>query len=303
MKIKNPIVIAGPTGCGKSHIALMIAKKLDGEIVCADSRQLYENLCIATAAPTKLELRQVKHYGYNVVPLYEKFNAVKFVKLCDSNILDIKNKGKLPILVGGSGLYLRFFRYGFSNIPGVNQKIREKLKIILKEKGVNFLYKYLCEIDIDIASKIYSNDSVRIIRALEIYKLTNKKPSIFVQNNNNQNIRINAFWFLCWPDRFILENKLLNRIEQMFDYGLIKEAIKLRKSLPENHYLLYTIGYKEALLFYDKKITLQEAKERIFFRHRKYAKRQYTWFKKEKWWKKIDPFSVNIVNDIIKMIL
>ena len=173
----------------------------------------------------------------------------------------------------------------------------------MKKHNVRFLYERLKLIDKHVANKISSNDSIRIIRALEINQITRKKPSSLFKCFYKQDIRIKANWVLCWPEYLWLVKRLIKRIDNMFHQGLIEEAVLLRNKLHVNHRLLHTIGYEEALLVNDNKLSLENAKARILLRQTHYAKKQYTWFKKEKWWNRVNPSLINVIDIISKIII
>ena len=178
-----PIVIAGATGSGKSSLALHLALKHNGEIICADSRQCYKYMSIGSAAPSVDEQKLVPHHGYGILdPLNEKMDAGLFVKLTNSYIHDIQKRGKRPIIVGGTGLYLRSLRYGIIDLPNNNHLIRKMLEEECLTLGLDKMYEKLKQIDEDSALNIKTNDKMRILRALEIFLLTNKKPSLLRTN-------------------------------------------------------------------------------------------------------------------------
>jgi tRNA dimethylallyltransferase len=283
----SPYVIGGPTGSGKSAYALELAQKIDGEIICADSRQVYARMVIGTASPTEEEKALVPHHNYNIVDTRDSYDAGRFVADTDRAVAEIQARGKTPILVGGTGLYLRCWRYGLSDVPERNEKVRQGLQAELAERGLPSLYDELIRVDEDSAQKIMANDAFRIVRALEIFRATQEKPST-LRKSHFDTTRVEAQWLLFRPIREELNARLLIRTKNMFESGLVDEAIALRQHLGE-HPLLQTIGYKESLEYADGIIDKAAAIERTFIRTRQYAKRQASWFAKETYWTTIQP--------------
>lgn len=279
----SPIIIAGPTASGKSHKALQLALEVDGEIICADSRQIYSHMAIGTAGPTADEVKAVPHHGFARVDPDCDYNAGQFIKDTDKYISEVIARGKTPILVGGTGLYLRSLRYGLSDVPPQDLAIRQQLVEQKNVRGLSYLYAKLVDVDPKAAQKIASNDELRIIRALEIVQLTGNKPSE-LRKSHGQKPRLSAQWILLFPSKDWLQKRIEIRVRLMFDQGLIKEAVNLRDHIKRKVFLLKTMGYEEALLCHDGIITKNEAISRTIIRHRQYAKRQMTWFKKEDWW-------------------
>lgn len=275
----SPIVIGGPTGSGKSAYALSLAQQVGGEIICADSRQVYSKMRIGTASPTDEELSLVPHHNFNFIHPSESYDAARFIEDTDNAVSDILSRNKVPIIVGGTGLYLRCWRYGLSDVPQSDERVRQELK----DRGREALYAELQAIDPESASTISDKDEFRIIRALEIFKMTGEKASVLRRSHFKEPRQI-AEWYLIMPERAVLSERLLGRTKRMFEEGLVQEALALRCELGEGNPMLETMGYKEALAFSDGDLKLESAVERTYFRTRQYAKRQMTWFSKEKWW-------------------
>jgi tRNA dimethylallyltransferase len=273
-----PIVIGGPTGSGKSALALEIGQKIDGEIVCADSRQIYKHMSIGTSCPSPEDYAQVKHHGFERLDPRETYSAGQFIVDTDAYVHEIQARNKTPILVGGTGLYLRAWRFGLEDILPANTDIRAKLE----QESLETLYQKLKSVDPE--SLINPNDSVRIKRALEIHELTGQSATSLRQTDWNRPARIEAQWFLVTLDKDSLDTRLRIRIAHMFKQGLVQEGLELRNILGF-HERLQTPGYLEALQLADGLIAEEQALELTFRRHRQYAKRQMTWFKKELWWK------------------
>lgn len=277
-----PIIIAGATASGKSSLALKLALKHNGEIICADSRQFYKFMRIGTASPADSEKALVAHWGFNSVdPRITKIDAGYFVNFAKEAILSCQKRGKRPILVGGTGLYLRALRYGLEDVPPSNKDIALKLEEDCRKNGVAFMYEELRRIDDQSAKLILPNDRYRILRSLEIFQITGKKPSMLRTSFSLKKPLIKAHWLLKVGDKEFYEKDLKNRVIFMVEEGLVSEALALRSLLPEKHWALDVMGYKEALLFCDGLLTKEEMIEKIYIRHRQYAKRQRTWFKRE----------------------
>ncbi|MEI6806717.1 MAG: tRNA (adenosine(37)-N6)-dimethylallyltransferase MiaA [Myxococcaceae bacterium] len=276
----TPIVIAGPTGSGKSAFALELAHQINGEIICADSRQIYQRMSIGTACPSPEDYAKIKHHGFERLDPHETYSAGQFIVDTDAYVSEIQTRQKTPVLVGGTGLYLRAWRFGLDDVLPADPNIRAKLD----QKSLETLYQKLKSVDPE--SLIHSHDSVRIKRALEIYELTGQSATSLRQTNWNRAPRIKAEWFLLNLDKAELDTRLQNRVIQMFEQGLLEEASELREYLGV-HERLQTPGYLEALQFVDGLISKEQALELTFRRHRQYAKRQNTWFKKESYWKPI----------------
>ncbi len=280
-----PLVIAGPTAGGKSGLALKLAQKHRGEIICADSRQFYARMAIGTACPTKEEMGKVVHHGYGLIdPKSQKIDAGFFIRYALEKIKEIQARNNRPILVGGTGLYLRSLHYGLGDVPPSDKNVSDMLLNRLKIEGIEKLYQELKKIDEKTASKISPNDSYRIMRALEIYLLTKKPPSV-LRESFNQGPKLLAHWVYKKPEKTLLLENITSRVKHMFQAGLLDEAEKLGQYLPKDHWALKVMGYEEALAFIHKEITLEKAIEKTIILHRQYAKRQYTWFNKESFYR------------------
>jgi tRNA dimethylallyltransferase len=281
-----PVVIAGPTASGKSKLAMNLAIKHKGEIICADSRQFYKGMNIGTACPSDEDQKMVPHHGYKIIdPAKQKIDAGFFVKFATEKVIEIQNRNKRPILVGGGGLYFRALCYGIEDVPPKDIGLSKILNNRCDKEGVMALYEELKSIDPDTALFIKPNDRYRIIRALEIYSQCNIKPSLLRKSFSLKHPKFHAHWIYKKPDKKTLDSVLKTRVISMFDHGLVNEALDLKKCLESNHWALEVMGYKEALLYADNKISLNEAINLTYIRHRQYMKRQYTWFNKENFYR------------------
>lgn len=277
-----PVVIAGPTASGKSALAMKWALAHNGEIICADSRQFYAGMSIGTAAPSDEDLQKVAHHGYGIIdPKQQKIDAGFFVSFAEQKIAEIQSRNRRPFLVGGTGFYVRALYYGITDVPPSDKSVTDLLSARADKEGIEALFLELKTIDPNTAQCIFSQDRYRIIRALEIYQLSGKRPSDLRVSFLQGSPRIAAHWIYKKPAKEDLVRTIKQRIMHMFKSGLIDEALALKQRLPPDHWALRVMGYEEALCYADHKITLEQAIEKAFIRHRQYAKRQYTWFNKE----------------------
>ncbi|MCP4499881.1 MAG: tRNA (adenosine(37)-N6)-dimethylallyltransferase MiaA [Deltaproteobacteria bacterium] len=284
-----PIVLAGPTGSGKSGLALKLADEVNGVIICADSRQVFEHMRIGSAGPTLEEIKRIPHLGYHCISPKEAFAAGDFLRTTDENVAKAKATGNRAILVGGTGMYLRAWRYGLDDVPRAKPELRAELNAELEKEGVREMHRRLALIDPVTAAKVEPTDPVRIIRGLEVYAMTGKTASELRSSHCNAPPRQHAHFFLLNPSREWLLPRIQRRAQQMFDEGLVKEAVALKAFIDDDsHRLLNTMGYEEALLLDEKRLSLEEAVEKTHIRQRQYARRQRTWFKKESWWTVLD---------------
>jgi tRNA dimethylallyltransferase len=279
--VKKVIAIVGPTGVGKSELAVFLGEKLNGEIVNFDSLQFYKELNIGTAKPGEEERKRVPHHLYDLLELDEEFNAAKFVEIADNLIKEIWERGKIPILVGGTGLYLRAFEYGLFSIE-VPKEIRGTLRK-RADQDLSSLYEELKRLDPEYAQKISPKDKVRITRALEVIYASGKPISYFHKENPFfEKKRYNLIKIGLILPRKELYEKINLRVIKMIEKGWIEEV----KNLLEKGYSpklkpFKAIGYKYIIQYLQGKISLEKAIELIQRDTRRYAKRQLTWFKKE----------------------
>lgn len=284
--LKMPVVIAGPTAGGKSSLALSWAQKFDGEIICADSRQFYSHMAIGTACPTKEEMELVPHHGFGLIdPKSQKIDAGFFVSFALEKIAEVQDRNKRPILVGGTGLYLRSLYYGLGDIPPSDKNLSAKLEARADQEGIGKLYQELLLIDPRSAQIISPNDRYRILRALQIFYLTKKPASALRASFKAKSSQILAHWVYKKPSRPKLLENIEKRVRLMFEQGLLDEAQKLADYLPKDHWALKVMGYEEALGYLNQELSLEQSIERTIIRHRQYAKRQYTWFNKESFYR------------------
>lgn len=276
-------VIGGPTASGKSKLAVELAKKVNGEIISADSMQIYKEMNIGTAKVNKEEMQGVQHYLVDFVSPDERYSVSNFKKDAEKAIEEILEKGKTPIVVGGTGLYIDSLIYGieFQN-EEVDLEYREKLNKIADEKGLESLYKKAQEIDTEAMKKISINDRKRIIRVLEIYHKTGKtKTEQELQSRKNE-VKYEYKVFAITMDREKLYERIEKRIDFMIEQGLIEEVKQILEKYHTFPTAMQGLGYKEVGEYLEGSCTKEEMIEKIKKETRHYAKRQLTWFRKNK---------------------
>ena len=298
MDIKSKIIlISGPTASGKTEFAIKLAKKIKGEIINADSMQVYNQLRILTARPSKKDEKKINHYLYGFLNVKKKFSTGSWLKEALKKIQYIQKKNKIPILVGGTGLYFKALTDGLVKIPNIPLNFRIKIRNLQKRIGQKKFYKKLISLDKYIKDKIDPNDVQRSIRAYEIRKYT--KKSIIEWFNKTKPIFDNSIFIKYYIDfpRDKLLKKINRRVEEMFKLGVIKEvkkfnSLKVRKENSASK----VIGIRELNEMIIGKSSLEETKEKIAIKTRQYAKRQTTWARGHmKSWQSIEPKSINSV--------
>lgn len=294
------IVIVGPTASGKTSASIKLAKNIDGEIVSADSMQIYKEMTIGTAKPTKEEQSGIPHHLIDVVSPDETFDVTQYRKLAEEAIEDIISRGKTPILVGGTGLYVSPMINGIEFVEAENDiEYRNELTKIAKEKGAEFLYEKLREIDPEAASKIDVNNVRRVVRALEIIRISGKTKTE-VNKESRKEVKYDYMVYGIETPREELYNRINIRVDKMLEDGLIEEV----KSLVERYKLSKTamqgLGYKEVVSYLEGEMSYDEMVERLKTDTRRYAKRQITWFKREEkiTWCSLDKLVEKIESDI-----
>ena len=279
------IVICGATATGKTRLAVALAEHLNTEIVSADSMQIYKDMDIGTAKPTHAEMRCIHHHMINVVAPTDFFSVGKYVYMAEACIDKITAKGKTPILCGGTGMYIDTL-LGNMHLSGQerDEEYREYLYNLADEKGKEYLLGLLCEVDAGAALKLHPNDLKRVIRALEVYKITGRTQA---ENNNTISITNNKYnpmyVELSYENRETLYEKINLRVDVMIKNGLIAEVENLIKAgVTVEHTAMQAIGYKEIAEYLQGDIDIDAAIEKIKQESRRYAKRQQTWFRRNK---------------------
>jgi len=301
-EINKVLIILGPTAVGKSKLAIELAKRLDGEIISADSMQVYFGMDIGTAKPSNEELEEVPHHLINIIPPDKNWSVSDFVSNARNIIEDIIKKGKLPIVVGGTGLYLNALIEGYA-FPMIeaNKDVRERLEGEAKAYGSLHLYEKLKKVDPDSAEKIHYNDLKRMIRALEVYELTGK-PISKMQSKDEESLPYELVIVGLDMDRKKLYEKIEERVDQMLKSGLVAEVQGLIKEGYDRKLTsMQAIGYKEVAEHLHGKYTLDELINILKQNTRNFAKRQMTWFRR---FKNVNWFDVEkmSIGDIIKLI-
>ena len=272
------ILISGPTASGKSNFAVKIAKKIQGEIINADSMQVYKKLKILTARPNKQEQKNIKHHLYGVVDLNEKFSTGQWLKLVIKKVKNIQKKKKIPILVGGTGLYFQSLIDGLVKIPEIPLKFRNKIRLISKRDGQEKFYKKLLKLDPKIKDKFDPNDTQRSIRAYEVKSYTNVSMYDWLTKTKSEFKDSDFLKLHIETKREKLIERINLRTSSMINEGAVNEVKKfLKLKIIKNQSVNKVIGIAELTQYLNHEITLEEAKELILIKTRQYAKRQATW--------------------------
>lgn len=279
------VVIAGPTGVGKSDLAVKLAKRINGEIISADSMQVYKRMNIGSAKITLEEMDGIKHYLIDVLEPSEDFNVFSFQKLAKEAVNEIINKGKIPIVCGGTGFYLQSLLYDidFSESEGENTEKRQELYRELEELGPEKFHEKLKDIDPVSYEKIHPNNTMRVVRAIEFYNETHTPISAHNEEQRKRESVYNSAFFVLNDTREKVYERIDRRVDKMMEKGLVDEVKGLKaEGLTTANISMLGLGYKEILDYLEKNITLEEAVSKIKQGTRHFAKRQVTWFKREK---------------------
>ena len=293
-KLSKIILISGPTASGKSKFAIKIAKKINGEIINADSMQIYKQLKILTARPSKEEQENIKHHMYGVIGLNKKFSTGQWLKVVIKIIEEIRKKKKVPILVGGTGLYFQSLIHGLVKIPKIPPKYRSKIRLMQKKEGQKKFYKKLLKIDPNVKDKFDPNDTQRSIRAFEIKSFTKISMYEWLGKTKPEFKEKEFLKIYIEYKREDLVKRISLRTAKMIQEGAIKEVKKFIKSkIKKDLSVNRVIGIDELTQYLDKKINLDQAQELISIKTRQYAKRQATWARSRMAsWEKINPIKI-----------
>jgi tRNA dimethylallyltransferase len=291
------IVICGPTGIGKTQLAIEIAKYVNCEIISADSRQVFREMSIGTAVPSEDELKSVPHHFMQSHSIHDNFNASIF----EQEVLDFLEyyfaENDVCIMVGGSGLYINAVCEGIDELPSTDMKIRKKWQNLFEEKGLEFLQSHLQKIDPLYYKNVDKENPKRILKAIEIFEMTGKPYSSFLEKDKKPR----SFQILkigLNTDRSRLYDKINKRVDQMLNNGLLDEAISLHPY--KNLTPLNTVGYKELFNSFEGKISIDEAHEQIKNHSRAYARRQLSWFRRDKDITWFEPKDIETIKEFIK---
>lgn len=283
MKKHKVVVICGPTASGKTSLSIELAQKIDGEIISCDSMQIYKDMNIGTAKVTKTEMQGIKHYLIDIISPEERYSVADYKKAAEKAIIEILEKGKTPIIVGGTGLYVDALIYGieYPNIE-FDEKYRKQLENRVETEGLEALYEEAKKIDKQAVQKISSNDQKRILRILEIYHATGKNKTQQEAESRKNEVKYDYKVFAINMDREILYNRINKRVDIMMENGLIDEVKQIKKKYNKFPTAMQGLGYKEVVEYLENKISKDEMVEKIKQESRRYAKRQLTWFRKNK---------------------
>ena len=283
MSKEKVIVICGPTASGKTSLSIELAKKINGEIVSCDSMQIYKDMNIGTAKPTQEEMQGIKHYLIDFISPNERYSVADYKKDAKKAIKEIISKGKTPIVVGGTGLYIDSLIYEieYQDIK-FDENYRKELEKNVEEKGLEYLYKKAKEIDPQAIEKISPNDKKRILRILEIYHMTGKNKKQQEIESRKKEVEYDYHVYAIDWDREELYNRINKRVDIMIQQGLIEEVKNILEKYKEFPTAMQGLGYKEVVEYLEGKLTKDEMIEKIKMETRRYAKRQLTWFRKNK---------------------
>ena len=284
------ICVAGPTGSGKTAFAIKLAEELNGEIISADSMQIYKSMDIGTAKPKEDEKKGIVHHLIDIVSPYDEFSVKEFTDMAKKIIDDIVLRGKTSIIAGGTGLFINSLIDNVSFSEGESdEKLREELTLLAKEHGNHFVHEMLKEFDYDSYLRLHPNNLKRVIRAIEIYKTTGITMTEQIKSSKNIPSPYDVTYFGLNAERDYIYERIDKRVDIMLENGLEKEVRDLyEKGLDLKYKSMQAIGYKELIMYFEGKLTFEEAVDKIKQESRRYAKRQLTWFRKDERIKWID---------------
>lgn len=292
------IVICGPTASGKTSLSIEVAKKIDGEIISCDSMQIYKDMNIGTAKPTVEEMQGIPHYMLDFVLPSERYSVADFKEAATDRIEDILKREKVPIIVGGTGLYVDALTKNITYPEiEIDLEYRKQLEELIKENGLESLYEEAKKIDEKAMQTISKNDRKRIMRVLEIYHQTGKTKTQLESESRLTPPPYEYIVFAINMEREKLYERINKRVDIMIDQGLIEEVEALTKKYEEFPTAMQGLGYKEVVSYLKKEITKEEMIEKLKMETRRYAKRQLTWFRKDeniKWIDGLAPLEQNI---------
>ena len=309
MERKPFVVLTGPTAVGKTALSIELAKAISGAIISADSMQVYKHMDIGSAKIMPEEMEGIRHYLVDEFEPDEEFHVARFVERAKECLNEIYREGKIPIIVGGTGFYIQALLYdvNFSE-QNTNTEYRKELEYLAEEKGAEYLHKMLKEVDAASAEAIHANNRKRVIRALEFYHLTGTKISEHNETEKQKTSPYNFAYFVLTDNRKHLYERIEKRVDMMIKNGLVEEVQKLKDmSYHREMVSMQGLGYKEILDYLDGKMTLEEAVSLIKKETRHFAKRQLTWFRRERdviWFDK-EKYEYNeehILRDMIKIL-
>jgi tRNA dimethylallyltransferase len=279
------LIICGSTASGKSYLAHQLAKVHNGEVINSDSMQIYQQLPIITASPPEIHRREIPYHLYNFLSIEQEFSVIKYVNCALEKIIEVTAKGKLPIIIGGTGLYINSLIFGYNEIPKISAEIRQYVRDLHLNIGQIEFFNRLKELDILAGQKLHQHDTQRVIRAFEVFMQTGK--SIFHFHACHPPPILLGFDYkviFLHPERKFLYQTCNDRLKALFNAGAIEEVELMIKNLPDSYLHTSagkTIGVREITSYLKGKITLEEAINLAQIKTRQYAKRQITWFKNQ----------------------
>ena len=283
--MKKPlIVLTGPTAVGKTSLSIALARAVEGEIISADSMQVYKHMDIGSAKIKKEEMEGIPHYLIDVLEPDEEFHVVRFQEMAKEAMKEIYSKGKIPILTGGTGFYIQAVVKDIDFSQDTEKSsVRERLENLAQEKGGGYLHELLAQRDPESAEKIHPNNIKRVIRALEYYELTGEKISLHNEREGEKVSPYNTAYFVLNDHRERLYERIDRRVDQMLDEGLVEEVRRLAQmGYTRDMVSMQGLGYKEILAYLEGEYSLEEAVYVLKRDTRHFAKRQLTWFRREK---------------------
>lgn len=282
--MKPMIILTGPTAAGKTELSIKLAEAVGGEIISADSMQVYKKMNIGTAKIMPEEMDGIPHYLVDELEPDEEFHVVQFQQMAKRAAEKIYEKGKIPIVVGGTGFYIQALLYDIDfSEEDADRGYRDRLKKLAEEKGNGYLHRMLAEVDPESAQAVHENNIKRVIRALEFYEKTGTKISMHNEQERTKESRYNFVYFVLTHERKILYDRINQRVDRMIEAGLIDEVRQLAcEGYTKDMVSMQGIGYKEVFDYLEGKQDLAETAERIKKDTRHFAKRQLTWFRREK---------------------
>lgn len=281
--LPEAVMLLGPTASGKTSLALEVAKVVPSEIISIDSALVYKKMDIGTAKPTKEELTAVPHHLIDIIEPTDSYTTANFVNDCERLVKEIRARGRLPLIVGGTMLYAKALREGLSELPATTPEVRERIAKKLKEKGLPALYEELKKVDPESAQRLSPNDTQRISRAIEVYEISGRPLTSFFGEAKGTDLNIPTF--ALFPlDRKELHKKIALRFEMMLEAGFLEEVKKLKEipGLTKEHSSIRCVGYRQAWDYLEGLTSFEEFKEAGIAATRQLAKRQITWLRSMK---------------------
>ena len=303
------VILTGPTAVGKTALSIELAKRINGAVISADSMQVYKHMDIGSAKILPEEMQGIPHYMIDELEPEEEFHVVRFVEMAKKYLAEIYAAGKIPIIAGGTGFYIQALLYDIDFTDQKSDEVyRSRLETLAKEQGREKLHEMLREVDPASAEAIHANNIKRVIRALEFYHLTGKRISEHNEQERKKSSPYNFAYFVLTDDRAKLYERIDKRVDHMIEQGLVDEVQKLKEmGCHRDMVAMQGLGYKEILAYLDGELTLEEAVYIIKRETRHFAKRQLTWFKRERevFWVEKDAYNYQedkMLEDIITVL-